>query len=45
VADIERTIADGRQGHMPPWGKRLSADDTRALAAYVYHLAHQELRD
>jgi cytochrome c oxidase cbb3-type subunit III len=41
VADIERTIGGGRQGHMPAWSKRLTPDQTRVLAAYVYHLAHQ----
>ncbi len=40
VGDIERTIGGGRQGHMPAWNPRLSDDDTRVLAAYVYHLAH-----
>ncbi len=40
VADIERTIGEGRQGHMPSWQPRLSDDDMRVLAAYVYHLAH-----
>ena len=41
VEDIERTIGGGRQGAMPAWGKRLSNDQMRVLAAYVYHLAHQ----
>ena len=41
LADIERSIGGGRQGNMPAWHKRLSEDDTRVLAAYVYHLAHQ----
>jgi cytochrome c oxidase cbb3-type subunit 3 len=41
LADIERTIGGGRQGAMPVWSKRLSDDQTRVLAAYVYHLAHQ----
>ena len=41
VADIEHSIGGGRQGQMPAWNKRLSDDDQRALAAYVYHLAHQ----
>jgi len=40
VADIERTIRGGRQGAMPAWDKRLSEDQMRVLAAYVYHLAH-----
>jgi len=41
VADIEQTIRDGRQGHMPAWSPRLGNDDIRVLAAYVYHLSHQ----
>ncbi len=41
LEDIERSIGGGRQGNMPAWHKRLSDDDTRVLAAYVYHLAHQ----
>ncbi len=41
VADIERTIGGGRQGHMPAWTPRLSQDQIRVLAAYVYHLSHQ----
>jgi len=40
VADIEQTIGGGRQGAMPAWSSRLSDDQMRALAAYVYHLAH-----
>ncbi len=40
VADIEKTISDGRQGHMPPWSSRLSDDQIRMIAAYVYHLSH-----
>jgi cytochrome c oxidase cbb3-type subunit III len=41
VEEIERTIGGGRQGAMPAWSKRLSEDQVRVLAAYVYHLAHQ----
>jgi len=41
LAEIERTIGDGRQGHMPPWSHRLNNEDTLVLAAYVYHLSHQ----
>lgn len=41
VADIEKTIGEGRQGHMPAWSPRLSDDQIRVLAAYVYHLSHQ----
>jgi len=40
VADIHHTIHDGRQGHMPAWGTRLSADQIHVLAAYVYHWSH-----
>lgn len=39
--DILRTIGGGRQGNMPAWSKRLTDDQTRVLAAYVYHLSHQ----
>ncbi|MEI7037485.1 cytochrome-c oxidase, cbb3-type subunit III [Fulvimonas yonginensis] len=39
--DIVRTIGGGRQGHMPAWNTRLSEDQIRVLAAYVYHLSHQ----
>ncbi|MGP1667600.1 MAG: c-type cytochrome, partial [Rhodanobacter sp.] len=42
VADIEHSISHGRQGNMPEWSKRLSDDQTRILAAYVYHLSHQD---
>lgn len=38
-ADIHKTIHDGRQGHMPNWDKRLSEDDIRVTAAYVYSLS------
>ncbi len=40
VADIEKSIGEGRQGHMPAWSPRLSDDQIRVLAAYVYHLSH-----
>ncbi len=40
VADIEKSIGEGRQGHMPAWSPRLSDDQVRVLAAYVYHLSH-----
>lgn len=42
VADIETTIRDGRQGQMPAWKPRLTDDQVRVLAAYVYHLSHAE---
>ncbi|EIL97562.1 cytochrome C oxidase Cbb3 [Rhodanobacter thiooxydans] len=41
VADIEKTIGEGRQGHMPAWSPRLSDDQIRVLAAYVYRQSHQ----
>ena len=40
VADIEQTIRDGREGAMPAWDRRLSEDDMRVLATYVYRLGH-----
>jgi cytochrome c oxidase cbb3-type subunit III len=40
VADIRKTIHDGRQGHMPVWSPRLTEDQIRIVAAYVYHLSH-----
>ena len=40
LSDIERTIGSGRQGHMPAWNRRLSEDQMRVLAAYIYHLSH-----
>ena len=40
VADIEKTIGEGRQGHMPAWSPRLSDEKIRVVAAYVYHLSH-----
>ncbi|WP_040672704.1 cytochrome-c oxidase, cbb3-type subunit III [Rhodanobacter spathiphylli] len=40
VADIEKTIGDGRQGHMPAWSPRLSDDQIHVIAAYVYQLSH-----
>jgi len=41
VADIERTIGGGRQGHMPAWSPRLTDDQIHVLAAWVYHLSHE----
>lgn len=38
-AAIETSIRDGRQGHMPAWGPRLSEADIHLLAGYVHHLA------
>lgn len=41
LADIERTIGGGRNGHMPAWSLRLKDNQMRVLAAYVYHLSRQ----
>lgn len=41
VADIHKTIHDGRQGHMPNWDERLTDSQIHVLAAYVYHISHQ----
>lgn len=41
-ADIRKTIRDGRQGEMPAWDKRLSEDDIRVTAAYVYSLSREK---
>ncbi|GAA0888853.1 cytochrome-c oxidase, cbb3-type subunit III [Rhodanobacter soli] len=40
MANIEKSIGEGRQGHMPAWSPRLSDDQIRVVAAYVYHLSH-----
>ncbi len=40
VAEIEKTIGEGRQGHMPVWSPRLTDDQIHTVAAYVYHLSH-----
>ena len=42
LADIEKSIHDGRQGHMPAWGSRLDKEQIQAVAAYVYHLSHSD---
>ena len=39
VAAIEKTIGEGRQGHMPAWSPRLNEDQIHVLAAYVYQLS------
>jgi len=48
VADIHKTIHDGRQGHMPNWDTRLSESQIHVLAAYVHHLStargHEQAR-
>lgn len=38
IETIVATIHGGRQGHMPTWGKRLSAADIKILALYVHSL-------
>lgn len=40
VTDIEKSIGEGRQGHMPAWSPRLSDEQIRVVAAYVYQLSH-----
>ncbi|WHZ11059.1 MAG: Cytochrome c oxidase (cbb3-type) subunit CcoP [Burkholderiaceae bacterium] len=40
LADVEKTIRDGRNGNMPAWRTRLGENDVRVLAAYVYSLSH-----
>jgi cytochrome c oxidase cbb3-type subunit 3 len=43
--DIETTIRDGRQGHMPAWDRRLDEDRIRVTAAYVYSFSHPDNDD
>jgi cytochrome c oxidase cbb3-type subunit 3 len=45
VSDIENSIRNGRQGQMPAWSPRLSDDQIRVLAAYVYSLSHPDHAD
>lgn len=40
LADVEKTIRDGRNGNMPAWRTRLGENDVRVLAAYVYSFSH-----
>lgn len=42
VEDVETTIREGRRGHMPVWSPRLSDGQIHLLAAYVYHLSHEQ---
>ncbi|TAL81690.1 MAG: cytochrome-c oxidase, cbb3-type subunit III [Candidimonas sp.] len=37
---VEKTIRDGRNGNMPAWSTRLSENEMRVLAAYVYSFSH-----
>lgn len=39
VADIEKSIGQGRFGDMPAWTPRLTDDQIQILAAYVLHLS------
>jgi cytochrome c oxidase cbb3-type subunit 3 len=41
LEELEHSIGGGRQGAMPAWSTRLTSDQIRVLAAYVYHLSHQ----
>ena len=41
-ADIWQTIQHGRQGQMPAWSERLSAQEVHLLAGYVFHLAYSD---
>lgn len=43
--DIHQTIHDGRKGHMPNWDERLSENQIRMLAAYVYSLSDHDHDD
>lgn len=36
---IEKSIREGRQGHMPAWSPRLSDAQIHVLVGYVHHLA------
>ena len=40
LADIERTIRDGRGGVMPAWRDRLGEDGARLVSAWIYGNAH-----
>jgi len=40
LADIERSIRDGRGGVMPAWRDRLGEDGARLVAAWIYGNAH-----
>ena len=42
LASIEKTIREGRGGVMPAWRDRLSAQEVKALAAWVYAQSHAE---
>jgi cytochrome c oxidase cbb3-type subunit 3 len=37
LATIEKTIANGRQGVMPPWGQALGKEGVEQVIAYVLH--------
>ena len=38
--DIAETIRHGRNGEMPAWRARLSAEDRSLVAAWVYARSH-----
>ncbi|QNK01196.1 cytochrome-c oxidase, cbb3-type subunit III [Dyella telluris] len=42
LKDIQTSIHDGRTGHMPAWSPRLTDDQIRVLASYVYHVSHPD---
>lgn len=42
LATVEKTITDGRQGHMPAWRDFLGEAKVHLLAAYVYSLNHPD---
>jgi cytochrome c oxidase cbb3-type subunit III len=39
---VEETIRGGRQGVMPAWGLRLTKEEARVIAAWVYSLSHEK---
>jgi cytochrome c oxidase cbb3-type subunit 3 len=40
-ATLIETVRNGRSGEMPAWRGRLSADDLKLVAGYVYGLSHR----
>jgi cytochrome c oxidase cbb3-type subunit 3 len=40
LADIEKTVREGRSGVMPAWRDRLAADEIRMVAAWLYAQSH-----
>lgn len=41
LADVEASIRNGRQGHMPKWSPRLSDEQIHVVAAYVHYLSQR----